>query len=37
LIVDVQGYGVRDPAISVEYQQPMVIENNGIKNDGNSR
>jgi uncharacterized membrane protein len=36
LIVDVQGYGVRDPAISVEYQQPMVIENNGIKNDGNS-
>ena len=36
LIVDVQGYGVRDPAISVEYQQPMAIENNGIKNDGNS-
>lgn len=31
LIVDVQGYRVRDPAISVEYQQPIMIENN----DGN--
>lgn len=36
LIVDVQGYRVRDPMITVEYQQPMIIEDNGIENDGNS-
>lgn len=35
--VEVQGYGVRDPAISVEYQQPMVIEdNNGNNSSGAS-
>lgn len=35
MIVDVQGYRVNDPSISVEYQQPMVIDN-GIENNGNS-
>jgi len=33
LTVNVHGYGVRDPAISVNYQQPMVAEDN---NDNNS-
>ncbi len=36
LIVDVQGYRIHDPSISVEYQQPMVIADDGIGNNGNS-
>lgn len=35
MIMDVQGYRVHDPSISVEYQQPMVIDN-GIEGNGNS-
>jgi len=35
LTVNAQGYGVRDPAISVEYQQPMVAEDNN-SNNGNA-
>jgi uncharacterized membrane protein len=36
LIVDVQGYRVHDPSISVEYQQPMVTANDGIGNNDSS-
>ncbi len=36
LTVNAHGYKVRDPAISVEYQQPMVAEDNNDSNNGNA-